>query len=270
MIFNIGGYENAKGKMPEFTYSAGGYSLTDEGKSGSEQNWSLRLTQSGVLNFNKVVKKIDVFILGAGGAGATTGNSTGGAPGGGGYYQILTGIDVSKNSSYNIIVGTGGDSIGEPGGYSSAFGSTANGGGCATAGTMNAVTCTCKCRQGGSSVIRYATTSDGNGWSYMSSDEESIKLKYPAQEIEIRVSGQRAITYQGADGYYYYVTIQSYDQYHYSNGTAGTGGSSTKVFGTGEAVSGKGGTSAASLKGQGGGSNNIVAGNGLVVIRNAR
>ena len=269
MIFNVGGFENVKGKMPVFSYDAGSsyYTLNDEGKDGTTQNWSLELTKSGTLKFSKVVKKIDVFILAGGGAGANTGGT---AVGGGGYYKTLTNIDVSKNTEYAIMVGTGATSAGKAGGSSSAFGTTATGGGAATAGAQNAVTCTCKCYQGGSSVIRYATSTSVSEWSYLSSSEASIKLRYPIEYVTVQVSGQNASTIRGSDGNYYHVTIKSEDTKHYESGTNGTGASATKIFDTGDTVSGSGSTGAASRKGQGGGSNVITAGDGIVVIRNAR
>ena len=266
MIFNIGGVENVKGKLPEFTYT-GAFELNDEGKDGTTQNWQLKLLTSGKLTFAKVVDEVDLFVLGAGGAGANTGGT---APGGGGYYKTVAGVAVEKKAEYSIIIGAAGDAANEAGGQSSAFGTTANGGGAAKAGKQIAVTCTCKCSQGGSSVIRYATSTDVSGWSYLSSSEASIKLAYPIEYVDVTVSGQNATCIRGYDGKYYYVNILSENTKHYANGTTGTGAASTKVFGSGDTVSGTGGTSAASRRGQGGGSSAIAGGNGLVVLRNAR
>lgn len=269
MIFNVGGFENVKGKMPVFTYSSGdsAYKLTDEGKVGATQNWSLEMNANGILTFSKVIKKIDIFILGAGGAGANTGYSTGNAVGGGGYYQTLYGIDVSKNTQYQIIIGVGGDSNGEAGGSSSAFGYSANGGGAATIGKSSYATC----------EVYGGTGSAGNVYWYsnLSAEKESmgngymnVDLIYPFQTGVHEYGGQ--LLYRGKSGWYDISYPSKIITINYNAGTNGTGASAIQIFGTGATVSGLGDTSAASRSGQGGGSNSISAGNGLVVIRNAR
>lgn len=261
--------DNTKAKLPEFTSSAGtsAYSLTDEGKTGGTRNWSMEVNKTTTLRFSKIVKKIDVFILAGGGAGANTGGT---AVGGGGYYKVLSGIDVSKNTDYVITVGTGGTSLNKAGGNSSAFGTTANGGSAAKAGAQNAQTCVIKCAQGGSSPIRFATSNNVSSWSTMSSDTATVKLRWPIEYDDVTVGGMGGNTcIRGTDGNYYYATIQSWGEQHYAAGTNGTGASSTKIFGTGATVSGPG-TTSASRAGQGGGTSSLAGKNGLVVIRNAR
>ena len=132
MIFNMGGVENVKGKMPEFTYS-GTYQLLDDGKSGSEQNWRIKFLTSGKLKFAKVVKNIDVFCVGGGGGGSTVGYHEGyGGGGGGGYTTTTKKVPISAGVEYKIIVGAGGAGADKgqaaSGGNTSAFGCSANGG----------------------------------------------------------------------------------------------------------------------------------------------
>lgn len=133
MIFNIGGSENTKGKMPEFTYS-GIYQLLDDGKNGSTQNWRIKFLTSGTLKFTKVVDEIDLFLVGGGGSAASIVNQVGGGnAGGGGYTKTQKRVPVEAGKSYEILVGAGGaenPSHNTPvnGSPSSAFGYSADGG----------------------------------------------------------------------------------------------------------------------------------------------
>ena len=130
MIFNVGGVENAKGKMPKFTYS-GTYSLVDDGKSGSTQNWSIKFLTSGILKFTSLgagENGIDVFCVGGGGGAP---RYCGGA--GGGYTKTQKGVSAAVNTPYTITIGAGGESKtdhsnGGDGGTTTAFGVEALGG----------------------------------------------------------------------------------------------------------------------------------------------
>jgi len=66
--------------IPEFTYT-GTYGIIDDGN----DNWRIKFTSTGTLNFTKLngAKYIDVFLVGRGGNGA----SDDGGGGGGGYTR---------------------------------------------------------------------------------------------------------------------------------------------------------------------------------------
>ena len=264
MIFNIGGYENIKGKLPEFTYT-GTYELTDEGKDGSTQNWQIEFLTSGKLKFTKVVKELDLFVVGGGGAGATTNGNGGKAAGGGGYYKTVEDVEVAKNTEYSIVIGAAGDASGEAGGSSSALGHSANGGGAATAGASSYATCSCYGTTGtAGNVYQYSsTTGDASS---LGSGYINLDLVYPLQTVE----HENGTTLYVGKSNYYRCIVSSVLTIYYNDGTAGTGASSTQVFGTGDTVSGPGETAAATRRGQGGGTTGIAGGNGLVVMRNAR
>ena len=93
---------------------------------------------TGVLTFNKEAA-IDAFLVGggAGGHGGTFGSSQntsyGGGGGAGGYTKTLTNFVPRAGVGYSIVIGAGGSggtysTAGGPGGDTSAFGYTVNGG----------------------------------------------------------------------------------------------------------------------------------------------
>nr|DAH52472.1 MAG TPA: hypothetical protein [Caudoviricetes sp.] len=93
---------------------------------------------TGVLTFNKEAA-IDAFLVGggAGGQGGTFGSSQnasyGGGGGAGGYTKTLTNFVPRAGVGYSIVIGAGGSggtysTAGGPGGDTSAFGYTVNGG----------------------------------------------------------------------------------------------------------------------------------------------
>ena len=262
--------ENIKAQLPEFTYT-GTWQWKEQVKNGSVMNWQLDLLTSGKLTFTKVIKEVDVFLLGGGGAGAKPSSGSGGAAsGGGGYYTTAEDIAITKGTTYDIVIGAGGDTNGEAGGQTKAFNKTANGGGGAKAGSASyALVSCCSSSGSGGNLYKYgslsstAKTSLGSGY-------HDVYLKYP---YATTTHSSGFTVYLGTDEYWYrtnevYFTVK---QIYNTNGTNGTGAGSTYVFGNSSyTVSGAGATSAASRLGQGGGSSTITAGNGLVSIRNPR
>lgn len=246
-----------------FDYT-GTYEMVHEGESNGVMNWHVNFLTSGILTFLEDVDPVDVFLLGGGGAGR---KSNGTAAGGGGYYTTANDISVTKDTEYSIVIGDPGDTEGESGYNSSALGHSANGGGSATAGDKVGQTCVVK-HPGGGAVIRYTSSTNASGWSYLGSSQEEVDLSYPIWYKAVTVSGVTSNCYVGYPSNYYYVDIVSKGSYIYG-GKAGTGASATNVFGDGDKVSGTGGTKA-SRRGQGGGTSTIKGGNGLVVMRNTR
>lgn len=253
--------------QPSYTYS-GEHTLTRQ----NTYDWLLTLKSSGVLKFTSLgnASTIDMFQVGGGGAGAKPSSGSGGAAaGGGGAYRTVNSITPSLNTNYTITIGAGGDTNGEAGGATSAFSYSSNGGGGAKAGTAgSALVNLCSSSGSGGNLYRYSSLSStareslGNGY-------HDISLVYPYSSA---THNSGFGVFLGTDGYWYrtnevYFTLKTI---YNNNGTAGSGSSSTKVFGTGDTVSGPGGTSNATRRGQGGGTSGIVGGNGLVAIRNHR
>lgn len=252
------------------------YAYTDTG--GSEKvndgdgNWHINLTSSGKLTISNLGKwdgKIDIFVLGAGGAGV---NTKGVAPGGGGYYQTVSSVYLRERLDFSAFIGAGATTAGVSGGASSMAGTTVNGGGAATAGGPSYIQCTMTKSTGtgiyvyaGTNVTGSVETLPTGSSVQLASDENGQPVK-----VQITVSGSTVETYKGKDNRYYRGTINTGWSAVYEAGTAGTGAEQTQVFGTGDAVSGPGGTANASRPGQGGGSSGIQGGNGMIVLRNGR
>lgn len=118
-------------KNPNMTYTyTGGHEKIDDGSG----NWRIKFKSSGTLKFTNLGKwdgKLDVFCVGGGGAGGSgywdAGNGYGKA-GSGGYTTIQKSVQSTENTSYNIVIGAGGQSAFAAGGNTTAFGVTANGG----------------------------------------------------------------------------------------------------------------------------------------------
>lgn len=116
--------------IPEFTYT-GDYEIvndSDEPITVSEGNWKIRFLTSGTLTFtnlNGAENGIDVFLVGGGGGGSNDVDGSGG--GGGGYTKTVKSVSVSVGTTYEIVVGAGGEVL-ATGGASSAFTETAAGG----------------------------------------------------------------------------------------------------------------------------------------------
>lgn len=128
MIFNL--TQPVLDSAPKFTYT-GTYEYIDDGGG----NWRIKFLTSGVFTPLKKMT-IDAFYVGGGAAGCF--DSKGAQGGAGGYTLTVKGIELSANTEYQVVVGAGGTfvyrtssqggSIGNGGGISSAFGSSANGG----------------------------------------------------------------------------------------------------------------------------------------------
>lgn len=116
----------AAAKLPEFTYT-GNYELIDDGTEKGVQNWRIKFLTSGVLTFIEIESKIDAFLVGGGGSGATHQDGPGGG-GGAGYTTTRKGISVETGAEYTITIGAGGYLWARGGGATRAFDVTATGG----------------------------------------------------------------------------------------------------------------------------------------------
>ena len=111
------------GELPVYEYT-GEHRFEDEGGG----NWKLYLLTSGNITFSNQPGPIDVFCVGGGGAG----NNALASGGGGGYTTTAFGIEIDPDSAYPVVVGAGAQTRSgtqpPPGGASSAFGVSAQGG----------------------------------------------------------------------------------------------------------------------------------------------
>ena len=256
-VVRRGGFGSAQ-KIPSFSYT-GKYLIRDNGNG----NWFIAFLTSGTLRFRNSVRVMDIFLLGAGGAGSNTGGT---AVGGGGYYRTVTGISAERGQNYEIVIGAGGDELQEDGGSTSAFGETVEGGKAAVGGKAKSASCRVVSDTGetGKNVYYYADlsaqrSSIGNGY-------QTVQLVYP---LVTAVHENGYILYAAASGGYYQCRVDTVISISYGAGSNGAGAPETQIFGNGDTVGGPGGTAAEARNGQGGGSVNIVGGNGLVVLRNS-
>lgn len=117
---------NTGSSFPEYTYS-GSSIFIDDGNG----EWRIKLLTSGILNFSKLLGKVDIFLVGGGGGGGGYDRSGGG---GGGYTATELDIQLLTNTNYPITIGAGGarytgyQQPGYDGGATTAFGITAGGG----------------------------------------------------------------------------------------------------------------------------------------------
>lgn len=118
-------------KDPAMHYTYTGNSEKIDDGSG---NWRIKFKSSGTLVFTNLGKwdgKLDVFCVGGGCAGGSgnwdAGNGYGKA-GCGGYTTTQKSVKSAANTSYNIVIGAGGQSAFAPGGTTTAFGVAAGGG----------------------------------------------------------------------------------------------------------------------------------------------
>lgn len=236
MIFNIGGFENVKGKMPEFTFG-GTHQLIDDGKSGSTQNWRIKFLTSGeFVPKRKIV--IDATLVGGGGG---TRPYSGGA--GGGYVVVQRAITLEAGVPYQITIGAGGVAINEQvqgqaggrGGTTSAFNLSADGG---FGGVCN-----------GNDVKGHGGNGGSGGGSYPGAAGGTDGANGEARWGNGGV-GQGGTTREFGEG----------AGTMYSSG--GNGGSETGSNGNGAANTGNGAG--------GGYYSGYTGGSGIVVIRNAR
>ena len=117
----------APATLPEFTYT-GNYTLIDDG----DGNWRIKFLTSGTLTFTDKNWNLDVYKVGGGASGAYSNNAYWGGSGGG-YTSTTEGVVALKNTAYPIVIGAGGaakttQGNGNPGGATSAFGYSVNGG----------------------------------------------------------------------------------------------------------------------------------------------
>jgi len=245
---------------PEFTYVPLDSSVSVEDSydyvQGEEGNWELAILSSGNLNFSNINTDIDIFLVGGGGGGGGAWNNGGyrggGGGGAGGYTTTETGLSVEKNTPYTIQIGSGGiggtsyDKDGNLGGTTSAFNTTARGGGgggngWGSAGSggvgKNGIGGASGTAGGGAGggVLSGYTTTDGN---------------------------------PGEDGIYAFASNTSLYQSGMKYGAGGGGGGTgmymaAGYFGMGGAG---GGGNPCTTNGRNGGS----GGSGIVIIRNAR
>ena len=127
---------------PAFTYT--GVSRIENGDSSTE--WKIYFLTSGELTFTEESSTIDAFLVGGGGGGGTgftwynrwgeTNMGGGGGGGAGGYGLTTNNILISKNITYNIVIGAGGQS-GKAGSTTSAFEQTVSGGEAGKTGQAN-------------------------------------------------------------------------------------------------------------------------------------
>lgn len=250
---------------PAFSYS-GAYSLIQD----STYQWRLKFLTSGVVNFSHLgcfASGIDVFCVGGGGCGYLGG-------GAGGRTTTSRGVGISAGMNYTITVGAGGlstynypsssnpSSSGASGGYTHAFGVTADGGGGGSDGYAGS---------GGSGGGAWANSEDGypgNGGSDGGSGgSASGATKYgqpgSGQGYTTREFGESGGTlYAGGGGGGNYDP----DHGHYGYGGAGGGGDGYPSSGTCTGATNTGG-------GGGGGWGNghgYDGGSGIVVIRDRR
>lgn len=127
------GIKSTRGTMPEFTYS-GAYIFIDDGKVDGVQNWRIKFLSSGTLIFTKVVKNIDVFLVGGGGG---TRPYSGGGGSGRTYTQKM--LPVERGVEYEIVVGGGGTAAESYGGLSGGTGGTTTAFGCSADGGFGGV-----------------------------------------------------------------------------------------------------------------------------------
>lgn len=156
-IYHDGWHQfSATRNTPEFTYTGTCKIVDDSGNEISDfaawtGNWKIRFLTSGTLTFTNLNGwdgKLDVFLVGGGGAGGNgvwsngyvQANTRGGGAGAG-YTTTKAGVSVSVNTSYTISIGAGAAAPftdpkenGLAGGATSAFSVTAKGGGAPSGG----------------------------------------------------------------------------------------------------------------------------------------
>ena len=237
----------------DFTYS-GQCQVIDE-STEAYNSWKIKFLTSGTLRFTANMN-IDVFLVGGGGSGAgggTTGSpsnrkSLPSAGGGGGYTKTIKNVNITKNTSYSIVVGAGGAiptaarTAGNSGGsssMSSISGASANGG-----------------NGGGNASATYKFVDGGNGGSGGSCGAYSST----GRGVPARASG-------GSNGNNGSGSIKSYN--------ASTGESVNTVMQCGKAGTGQGSTTREFADGAGtlysnggksGGYTKKTSGSGFVLI----
>ena len=236
----------------DFTYS-GQCQVIDE-STEAYNSWKIKFLTSGTLMFTANMN-IDVFLVGGGGSGAgggATGNQSNrknlpAAGGGGGYTKTIKNVNITKNTSYSIVVGAGGAiptaarKPGNSGGsssMSSISGASANGG-----------------NGGGNASDTYKFVDGGNGGSGGSCGA----FTYFASGVPGRSSGGSDGN-NGSGSITYYNTRTGESTGNAQCGSAGTGqGSTTREFADGAGTLYSNG-------GKSGGYTKKTSGSGFVLI----
>lgn len=249
---------------PVFSYT-GSYELVDDtdtdisAETTWQGDWKLRLLTSGTLTFSKIDSNIDVFLVGGGGGGLA-GSVYYPGSGAGGYTTTASGVLITKNSPYSIIIGDGGDNAN--GGTSSAFEQSAEGGTRGWSGNDFTNGGGGMGGSGGASEGGTAGTDGGDGsgtgkgrncyynestskWVVGTSDTYTTYTTNKGQGTTTREFGEPSGTLYASGG------ANTKDKSSYISGDANTGNG------------GEGGYNSGNKRGGNGGS-------GIVIIRNAR
>ena len=121
-------WQLACSNTPVYTYT-GSHQFINDGNG----NWRIKFLTSGTFTLTKPLcsNTIDAFLVGGGAGGFNGGNEnnfeSGGAGGGGGYTRTSKYVQITINTPYQIVIGSGGG-VASNGGSSSAFGFIASGG----------------------------------------------------------------------------------------------------------------------------------------------
>ena len=121
-------WQLACSNTPVYTYT-GRHQFINDGNG----NWRIKFLTSGTFTLTKPLcsNTIDAFLVGGGAGGFNGGNEnnfeSGGAGGGGGYTRTSKYVQITINTPYQIVIGSGGG-VASNGGSSSAFGFIASGG----------------------------------------------------------------------------------------------------------------------------------------------
>lgn len=250
--------------FPEYTYNGGDGSFI-EIRNETNKYWELKLLSSGGLTFTKLGNAsggVDVFLLGGGGAGANMGST---AVGGGGYYTTLNARNLAKGVTYQATIGAGAENIGSAGGSSSFLEETVQGGGAGEAPESGTASCTVTGSPAGNNVYSYTSKSDTNR-TIVGNGTVTLTLLYPLQTEKHTQTGY--IIYRGV-GAWYLCNTPTVNKIYYTASSDGIGADQTQIFDTGDIVSGPGEINDASRRGQGGGTNGVKGGDGIIVIRPA-
>ena len=251
MIINLGPTGKRAAKSPPvFTYT-GAYSYKESVESDGTVNWEIAFTSGGDLVFQRVVPKIDVFMIGSGASGnagaynSSSFRAQGGTGGAGGTRRNLKGdsaVSVATQTTYTLVIGANGTAT-------SGFSTTAAGGNGRSGGTG------AYSNDGG-----YAGGSAGAATAGEEAFADPNTLHWPGYKYGAGGGGG------GARNELYYSV---------SPGKGGTSGA-----GDGGAYNARGGNAVASSGSGGGGggydrSNSAArpggtGGSGIIIIRNAR
>lgn len=301
------------GRLPvqgeDFTYT-GNCQVIEDSVANGQSNWRIKFLTSGVLTFASDVV-VDAFYVGGGGGAANLLHSVHKVTpgGGGGYTRTVSNIEVTKETSYQIVIGNGNavntvqSTSPKYAGSSSGFGNSVSGG--VSAYTLHDSTFSGgNGGSGGGSVISFLASASkqfGNGGSDGGNGEGGYSyssVSCPAgtgQGTTTREFGEVGATVYagggGCGGYYHYNDRDGRQQYKPGSGGSGGGGrggcsasypTETSVKNnTAYYLSGSSGTANTGGGGGGGGKytspqlnvyygNGADGGSGIVVIRNHR